>query len=213
MLQKVKFLTRVNVRSQPTLRGKIQRVMNAGDIGVTWAEPIDGDLHRWFLIQLANGETGWAAFKDGVTPLIELSPLPIEFLTAMDFTLKWEGGYVNNPADPGGETNFGITKMNYPMLDIKQLGKEQAEAIYYMDYWLPIGASRFTYPKYLLLFDIAVLCGKGKARTYEGLKLLDIIASQFKYFTGLSSFNIFGRGWTNRTVDLLDIVISSLEDS
>lgn len=51
-------------------------------------------------------------------------------------TLKWEGGYVNDPHDAGGETNFGISKRAYPNLNIKTLTKNEAIAIYLRDYWL-----------------------------------------------------------------------------
>lgn len=47
-----------------------------------------------------------------------------------------EGAYVNNPKDPGGETKFGISKRAYPHLDIKNLTQEQADQIYYSDFWL-----------------------------------------------------------------------------
>jgi lysozyme family protein len=47
-----------------------------------------------------------------------------------------EGGYVNDPNDSGGETNFGISKRAYPSLDIKNLTKEDAVQLYYKDYWL-----------------------------------------------------------------------------
>ena len=53
----------------------------------------------------------------------------------IDVTLKHEGGYVNDPNDLGGETNFGITKRFYPDLDIKNLTKEEAKDIYRRDYW------------------------------------------------------------------------------
>ena len=43
--------------------------------------------------------------------------------------LHHEGGYVNDPTDMGGETNFGITKRWYPDLDIKNLTKEQAKMV------------------------------------------------------------------------------------
>lgn len=33
----------------------------------------------------------------------------MNFDTAFDRLLGNEGGYVNNPADPGGETNWGVT--------------------------------------------------------------------------------------------------------
>lgn len=49
--------------------------------------------------------------------------------------LRNEGGYVNNPADPGGETRYGISKRSYPNLDIAALTLDQAEAIYKKDFW------------------------------------------------------------------------------
>lgn len=49
--------------------------------------------------------------------------------------LKVEGGYVNHPADPGGETKYGISKRSYPELDIKNLTEEQALDIYKRDWW------------------------------------------------------------------------------
>ncbi|MBI5843910.1 MAG: hypothetical protein HZB23_04475 [Deltaproteobacteria bacterium] len=45
-----------------------------------------------------------------------------------------EGGYVNDPADPGGETRFGISRRAYPNEDIKALTRERAAEIYYRDY-------------------------------------------------------------------------------
>lgn len=35
------------------------------------------------------------------------------FRTALEFALRWEGGYINHPADKGGETNFGVTSAVY----------------------------------------------------------------------------------------------------
>ena len=57
------------------------------------------------------------------------------FEKCIEVVLSNEGGYVNDPLDPGGETNFGITKANYPDIDIKKLKKDQAVNIYRMDYW------------------------------------------------------------------------------
>ena len=58
-----------------------------------------------------------------------------KFDACLAFTLSWEGGYVNNPADPGGETKYGISKRAYPKLDIANLTLEQARDIYYRDYY------------------------------------------------------------------------------
>ena len=57
------------------------------------------------------------------------------FEQIIEEVLKHEGGYVNDPHDRGGETNFGITKKFYPHVDIKNLTKEQAKKIYHTDYW------------------------------------------------------------------------------
>ena len=53
------------------------------------------------------------------------------FEEIIESVLKHEGGYVNDPHDRGGETNFGITKKFYPNVDIKNLTKEQAKKIYH----------------------------------------------------------------------------------
>ena len=58
------------------------------------------------------------------------------FPEAVDRLLELEGGYVNDPSDSGGETNFGITQRSYPDLDIRGLTREKAKAIYYTDWWL-----------------------------------------------------------------------------
>lgn len=51
------------------------------------------------------------------------------------FSPSIEGGYVNDPDDPGGETNFGISKRSYPHIDIKGLTPDRAKAIYRVDWW------------------------------------------------------------------------------
>lgn len=58
-----------------------------------------------------------------------------DFDYAILTVLRNEGGYVNSPADPGGETRYGISKRSYPNLDIAALTLDQAEAIYKKDFW------------------------------------------------------------------------------
>lgn len=52
--------------------------------------------------------------------------------------LAHEGGYVNDPKDPGGETKYGISKRSYPTRDIKNLTQEEARDIYYSDWYLKL---------------------------------------------------------------------------
>jgi lysozyme family protein len=77
--------------------------------------------------------------------------------------LKNEGGYVHDPLDRGGETNFGISKKSYPELDIKGLTKDEAIRIYQRDYWMPSKAVKL--PKSLrgTYFDMVVNMGQGRA--------------------------------------------------
>ena len=61
------------------------------------------------------------------------------FDEAFDRLLGNEGRYTSGlPGDPGGETNFGISKRSYPHVDIKSLTRDGAKAIYYPDFWQPL---------------------------------------------------------------------------
>ncbi len=78
---------------------------------------------------------------------------------ALDWIITTEGGYVNSPYDPGGETKYGISKKSYPNIDIKNITTEQAKAIYKHDYWQPTNCDIFSLPVALCLFDTAVHSG------------------------------------------------------
>ena len=52
-----------------------------------------------------------------------------DFNDIIEVVLHHEGGYVNDPVDPGGETNFGIAKRSHPDVDIANLTKEGAKEI------------------------------------------------------------------------------------
>lgn len=60
------------------------------------------------------------------------------FERAWVLVLESEGGYSNDPADPGGETRFGISKRAYPNEDIKNLTVERAQELFRRDYWEPM---------------------------------------------------------------------------
>lgn len=57
------------------------------------------------------------------------------FDIAFNEVLGFEGGYVNDPNDRGGETRYGISKRSYPDVNIESLTIEQAKHIYYRDFW------------------------------------------------------------------------------
>lgn len=81
-----------------------------------------------------------------------------DFEKAVEKTLGEEGGYVNDPKDRGGETKFGISKRQYPNVDIENLTLEKAISIYRRDYWGKYGEvkSQEIAEK---LFDISVNAG------------------------------------------------------
>src|SRR6185436_6042931 len=58
-----------------------------------------------------------------------------DFNLAIDEILIQEGGYVNDPADRGGETKYGISKRSFPQVDIPSLTVEEAKSLYRETYW------------------------------------------------------------------------------
>ena len=86
-----------------------------------------------------------------------------EFEDIIEVVLEHEGGYVNDPDDPGGETNFGIAKRSHPDVDIANLTKEGAKEIYKETYWDKNKVESL--PVYLrhIYFDMCVNQGRGRA--------------------------------------------------
>lgn len=58
-----------------------------------------------------------------------------KFELSIDTVMRNEGGYSNHPADPGGETKYGISKRSYPNVDIANLTLDGAKAIIKENYW------------------------------------------------------------------------------
>jgi lysozyme family protein len=58
-----------------------------------------------------------------------------DFFLAIDYVLENEGGYCNNPKDPGGATNFGILQRDWPQVDIATVTRSQAISWYQPNYW------------------------------------------------------------------------------
>lgn len=85
------------------------------------------------------------------------------FYKSVNFVLQEEGGYVNDPSDPGGETKWGISKKWHPDVDILNMTPEQAANIYYNEYWVPSDACKMDYPDCVIVLDTAVNCGVSSA--------------------------------------------------
>lgn len=86
-----------------------------------------------------------------------------EFNRAIKYVLKHEGGLVNDPADPGGLTNRGITKRDYPHLDIVNLTEAETIEIYRRDYWRPVYDEMTDKDAACKVFDMAVNMGHSRA--------------------------------------------------
>lgn len=147
----------------------------------------------------------------------------MSFEVAINRLLSHEGGYVWHKDDPGGETNWGISKRAYPKVNIKALTRDEAAAIYRRDYWNAVNGDELPAAVSFQAFDVAVNHGVGqairwlqraagvaddghlgpvslaaiKAANANDLVLL-FLAIRLEFYANLSTFSTFGRGWTNR---------------
>lgn len=87
-----------------------------------------------------------------------------EFLQAIDYVLINEGGYCNNPKDPGGATNFGILQRDWPQVEIAKITRDQAIAWYQPNYWDKMPYATVTSQQVATkLLDMHVNLGPGAA--------------------------------------------------
>ena len=87
----------------------------------------------------------------------------VEFNDIIEVVLHHEGGYVNDPDDPGGETNFGIAKRSHPDVDIANLTKDGAKEIYKEHYWDRNKVEDLPEDLRHIYFDMCVNQGRGRA--------------------------------------------------
>lgn len=156
------------------------------------------------------------------------------FQKSLKRVLKHEGGYVNHPSDPGGETNFGITKSTARSYgyhgSMRTIPMTVVEKIYKSQYWDAMSCENFDFDFALAyqLFDAAVNHGLLNARkilqrtikvkddgiigavslaAIRQLDTADLVqmfnAERISFYTRISTFPTFGRGWMNRMVDNL----------
>jgi lysozyme family protein len=129
------------------------------------------------------------------------------FIPALAFVFRWEGGYVDDPRDPGGETKYGISKRSYPDVDIKNLTREKAAEIYKRDYWAKVGGDSLPFPFDVLAFDSAVNCGPGRALKWLGEAKTGhhYLFLRLKHYVRQNA-PVYMRGWTNRVIALYEFI-------
>lgn len=88
----------------------------------------------------------------------------------LNFTLKYEGSYVNHPTDPGGPTNFGITQnvlagwRGRPVssTDVKNMTRQEAAEIYKANYWAAVRGDDLPAGVDLVVWDYGVNSGPSR---------------------------------------------------
>ena len=154
----------------------------------------------------------------------------MDFDKAFDLLIGHEGGYSNDPNDPGGETKFGISKRQYPNLDIKNLTLDHAKAIYLTDYWTKALCPELPDPLQFQVFDTCVNSGPRQATvllqralgveadgvagpvTRQALAEISSTvelairfnAARLRFLAGLPNWDSFGRGWSRRIASNLE---------
>jgi lysozyme family protein len=149
--------------------------------------------------------------------------VPLTFDTVFNRLMGVEGGYSNDPKDPGGETNWGISKRAYPDVDIKGLTRDGAKAIYLRDFWNRIEADTLPTSVAYQVFDFGVNSGIETAVRYlqralgvaddgnygpvsraaaaaiaEPDLIMRLLAERLEFMTRLAAWDHDGRGWARR---------------
>lgn len=140
---------------------------------------------------------------------------------------NWTGGRVGIGDMKG--TKFGIAANTYPDIDIKNLTLEQAKAIYLRDWWQKIGAEDIDSAIVFQLWDFAVNAGMSTAKralqravnvpddgaigqrtiaAVNAMTVSDVVlrfnAQRIRFYTSLSTWPTYGKGWANRVAGQLD---------
>lgn len=147
----------------------------------------------------------------------------MNFDTAFDRLMGHEGGYVNDPNDPGGETNWGISKRSYPNEDIKGMTKERAKIIFRRDFWDKVKGDQLHDGVAWQAADFAYHSGPSTAVRYlqravgvaddgdwgpaskaaaaamsETDTIMRLLGERLDYMTRLVNWPHHGRGWARR---------------
>lgn len=132
----------------------------------------------------------------------------MSFSSALPIILKHEGGFVDDPVDRGGATNFGITQAVYDSYrrgknlatqTVRTITEKEVEDIYHQNYWLDGLCDRLPYALALVHFDFAVNAGITQAfRTLQR-----VVGTRVDGKFGPKSFEALGEAIRNRGVNAL----------
>lgn len=141
-----------------------------------------------------------------------------DFEKAMEFVLKWEGGYSNDPNDPGGITIWGICQKYHPdaVMEMEKLiekGQKEkahniAKEIYRKNYWEKANCEQLPYPYNVIHFDTAVNMGIRRALSFLDAcdDWRDYILMRLYAYSKFKQAKLYFRGWANRTLDLYMLI-------
>ncbi len=159
--------------------------------------------------------------------------MTVDFIDAFNKLLGHEGGFVDHPSDPGGATRWGITERVARAAgyrgDMRDLPVGLAERIAKAEYWDAVRADDLPAEIRYVMFDAAYNSGVKQAvlwlqralgvaddgiigpktlaaaRAADGATLRQrILAQRLRFFTGLSNWPAFGKGWARRIADLME---------
>ena len=100
------------------------------------------------------------------------------FEKALQMLLKHEGGYVNHPRDPGGETNHGVTRLVWQRCvgrelrdnEMKDLTQADVAPLYKHEYWKKIKGDDLPSGLDFFCFDWGVNSGTSRsAKALQGV--------------------------------------------
>ena len=158
--------------------------------------------------------------------------MSLSFQQIFDRLIGHEGGYGNDSRDPGGETNWGVTKRtaqaNGYTGDMKTMTRQQAYEIYHRAFWVRYQCDQMPPAIAYQFFDAAVNHGFGNASrmlqravgvlddgiigkySLEAINrnpisdtLMVLNGERLNFYTRLEKFDRYGKGWVNRVAQNL----------
>lgn len=133
--------------------------------------------------------------------------------TSIKLTLKHEGGYVNNPKDPGGETNYGITKAtaaaNGYHGSMRAIPMAVVIEIYRQKFWNAVRGDSLPMGFDFAVYDFGVNSGPARANKYAAgitgtaaQMVKTLCAKRLSFMRALGTWATFGKGWSRRVAEV-----------